>query len=40
MHNGVAQVVQKLLAGKGRQVRPLMWITAAAFLAFFLWGAG
>jgi AGZA family xanthine/uracil permease-like MFS transporter len=34
----VALVLIKLLSGKVRDVHPLMWATAAAFGAFFVWG--
>jgi adenine/guanine/hypoxanthine permease len=31
----VSYVVLKLLSGRGREVRPLMWAAAAAFLVYF-----
>jgi AGZA family xanthine/uracil permease-like MFS transporter len=35
----VAFVLIKLLSGKPREVHPLMYVTAGAFGAFFVWGA-
>jgi len=34
----LALVMIKLLSGKPRDVHPLMWLTAAAFGAQFVWG--
>jgi AGZA family xanthine/uracil permease-like MFS transporter len=34
----LALVLIKLLSGKPRDVHPLMWLTAAAFGAQFVWG--
>ena len=30
----------KVLSGKAREVRPIMYVTSAAFAAYFLWGTG
>jgi AGZA family xanthine/uracil permease-like MFS transporter len=34
----LALVLIKALSGKPREVHPLMWLTAAAFGAYFVWG--
>ena len=34
----IAYVVIKLISGKPRDAHPLMYLTSAAFAAYFIWG--